>query len=78
MTTTNNCRVSFIHFNFAFTTEQAFRYTYIYKRNKILEGMDSFPAHRPLSRRTRSLLPLAGQLFQPTNCDPRVEQKIKR
>ena len=29
MTTTNNCRVSFIHFNFAFTTEQVFRYTYI-------------------------------------------------
>ena len=39
--------------------------------------MNSFPAHRHLSRRTRSLLPLAGQLFQPTNCDAKVEQKIK-
>ena len=40
--------------------------------------MNSFPAHRHLSRRTHSLLPLAGQLFQPTCCNgTKVEQKIK-
>ena len=40
--------------------------------------MNSFPAHRHLSRRTRSLLPLAGQLFQPTWCvATKVKQKIK-
>lgn len=39
--------------------------------------MNSFLAHRHLARRTRSLLPLAGQLFQPTGIGPKVEQKIK-
>ena len=39
--------------------------------------MNSFPAHRHLSRRTCSLLPLAGQLFQPIGTGSKVEQKIK-
>ena len=39
--------------------------------------MNSFPAHRHPSRRTRSLLPLDGQLFQPTGINAKVEQKIK-